>query len=338
MKRRILITGASGFIGSTVVDKALQSGYEVWAGVRSSSSREYLKDDRIKFINLHYTDKARLKTQFLAFSRDNDGRGFDYIVHLAGLTKAVNKADFDNVNYCQLRTLVESLIETDSMPKLFVFMSTLGVIGAGDEKEYVPISLDATPNPNTEYGKSKLKAEKYIKSIPNFPYLILRPTGVYGPRDRDYLILMRAINVRLSVGAGFRKQILSFIYVDDLADIIFKAIDKQLVRKEYNVSDGYGYTDIEFNNIVKKLLGKRWVVQLKIPLILVRIAAFANEKVAMLFGKPTTFNTDKYWIMKQRNWQCDISDLKKDMDFTPQFMLEEGVKMTINWYKTNNWL
>ena len=336
MKKKILITGASGFIGSTVVDKALSLGYDVWAGIRSSSSKEYLQDSRIRFIDLQYADKEKLKAQLQDFANRN-GK-FDYIVHLAGITKTIDKADFDNINFCQLRNFTEALIETDSVPSLFVFMSTLGVMGIGDETGYTPLQVGATPTPNTAYGKSKLKAENYIKDLYDFPYLILRPTGVYGPRDKDYLILMRAIKSGLSVGAGLKKQLLSFIYVEDLADIIFLSIDKGITQKEYYVSDGYGYTDTEFNNLVQKHLNKKRVLEFKIPLFFVQIAAYINEKVANLINKPTTFNTDKYWIMKQRNWTCDISPLQKDINFEPQYLLDKGVEKTIKWYKDNKWL
>ncbi len=334
--KKILVTGATGFIGSAVVDKALSMGFDVWAGVRRSSNREYLQDARIRFVDLDYSNKNNLVLQLQELAAEH-GR-FDYIVHLAGLTKAITKSDFYDVNYLYLQNFVESLIEANLQPSLFVFMSTLGVMGLGDEIDYTPLKLEATPNPNTEYGKSKLEAEKFLKSISGFPYLILRPTGVYGPRDRDYLILMKAVKAGLSVGAGFRKQLLSFIYVDDLVQIIFSAIDRGIVRKEYNVSDGCGYTDEEFNNIVRQHLGKRWLLRLKVPLWLAKIAAIVNERVAKLTNKPTTFNSDKYWIMKQRNWTCDISALEADMDFVPKYLLNEGVAKTIEWYRANDWL
>lgn len=336
MKKKILITGANGFIGSSVVDKALTLNYEVWAGVRATSNRQYLQDKNIKFIELDYSNKSNLKAQLQEIN-DTIG-GFDYIVHLAGVTKAVSKSDFYHVNYFQFRNLVESLIETNSVPSLFVFMSTLGVLGLGDEINYTPFNQHSIPNPNTEYGKSKLEAENFLKGISEFPYLILRPTGVYGPRDRDYLILMRAVKSGLSVGAGFRKQLLSFIYIDDLTQIIFEAIDRGVSQKTYNVSDGYGYTDKEFNNLVKQNLGKRSLLRFKLPLSIVKIAARINGTIAKMSNKPTTFNSDKYWIMRQRNWMCDISELKKDLDFTPKYLLEEGVAKTVKWYKDNGWL
>ena len=334
--KKILITGASGFIGSATVDKALALGYETWAGIRKSSSRAYLQDERIRFIDLNYGDKTKLKEQLRDFIREN-GR-FDIIVHIAGLTKAVRKAHFDHVNYQQTRNFVDALIEIDAVPDSFIFMSTLGAMGVGDERNYTPIPRDCTPNPNTAYGKSKLKAENYLKSIDGFPYVILRPTGVYGPRDKDYLILMRAVKSGLNVGAGFRKQLLTFIYIDDLVRIIFACIEKGVRRKEYYVADGDIYTDTEFNTIVQHALQKKRVVRLKIPLAVVKPAAFLSEKIFAMLGKAGTFNADKYRIMKQRNWTCDVSPLKTDLDFQPDYPLKEGVEKTVEWYREKGWL
>lgn len=336
MKKKILITGASGFIGNAVVSQALEQGYETWAGIRSSSSRSMLQDKRINFIDLNYSDKEKLSEQLRSLTNEN-GK-FDAIVHVAGITKAIRKSDFDKINFLFTKNFVEAIIEADVVPKSFVFMSTLGAIGVGDEETYMPMECDREPNPNTAYGKSKLLAEKFLKSIPNFPYVILRPTGVYGPNDKDYLILIKAVNKGINVGAGFKKQLLSFIYISDLVDIVFSCIDKNIVQKEYYVSDGCGYTDDEFNKIVQQALQKKRVLRLKLPLTLVKGAAYVSEKIGELLNRPLTFNTDKYKIMRQRNWTCDISPLQKDINFTPKYYLKNGVEKTIDWYKERGWL
>lgn len=335
-RKKILITGASGFIGSTIVDKALALGYETWAGIRERSSRAYLQDERIRFIDLAYHDKKRLTEQLREFATE-EGR-FDYIVHVAGLTKALRKTDFDRVNYEQTRHFAEALIEAGVVPDTFVLMSSLSALGVGDEIGYTPITCDLQPNPNTVYGKSKLKAEHYLQGIDDFPYLIIRPTGVYGPRDRDYHLLMKAVDRGLNVGVGYRKQLLSFIYSEDLADAIFLLLEKGVTRQTFVVSDGDCYTDIEFNTIVQEALRRKRVIRLKLPLSLVRPAAFLSEKVAGILGKPTAFNSDKYHIMKQRNWACDISPLQEAVGFKPKYRLKEGVAKTVAWYKEQGWL
>ena len=85
-------------------------------------------------------------------------------------------------------------------------------------------------------------------------------------------------------------------------------------------------------------LKKKNILNIKSPLFLVKPAAFISEKVAALLGKVSTFNSDKYRIMKQRNWSCDISPLQTDINFKPKYKLKEGVIKTIEWYKGNGWL
>lgn len=334
--KKILITGASGFIGSTAVDKALELGLDTWAGIRKSSSRAYLQDEQIRFIDLPYHDKEKLREQLRSFV-DQHGR-FDYILHIAGATQALREANFFRVNYEYTRHLVDVLVEEKVQPDAFVLMSTLGVLGVGDEVGYTPFQAGHTPNPNTAYGRSKLQAENYLKGLDNFPYLILRPTGVYGPRDRDYLILMKAVKSGLNVGAGFKEQRLSFIFSEDLVDIIFTLLNKGITQKEFLVSDGDSYTDSEFNAIVQEALQRKRVLRVKVPLWIVKPAAFLSEKWASLFGRTTTFNSDKYNIMKQRNWACDITPLREAIDFTPAHRLREGVAKTVAWYKEYGWL
>ena len=336
MQKKILITGASGFIGSAIVSEALNQGYETWAGVRSISNRDLLQDERINFIDLNYADTSKLTHQLTEYANEN-GK-FDVIVHVAGITKAIRKTEFDTINFHFTKNFVDALIVTNMVPQSFIFMSSLGSMGVGDEVSYSPMQCDRTPNPNTAYGKSKLLAENYLKSIADFPYVILRPTGVYGPNDKDYLILMKAVKKGVNVGAGYKKQVLSFIYVSDLVDIVFSAINKGVSRKEYFVSDGYSYTDNEFNKIVQRALNRKRVLRLKIPLFIVKAASYVSEKMGELLNKSVAFNTDKYKIMKQRNWACDISPLQNDLSFTPKIQLEEGVVKTIAWYKEKGWL
>ena len=334
--QRILITGASGFIGSTITDQALELGYETWAGIRPGSSRRYLQDKRLRLIELRYDDPMKLTQQFRELV--NQSGSFDAVIHVAGLTKAKRLDDFDRVNYLYTRQLADALQETGALTGTFVLLSSLSVMGPGDEKGYTPFSMESEPRPNTAYGRSKLKAEQFLVSQQSFPWLIIRPTGVYGPRDRDYLILMKAVKNGLDVGAGFRKQLLTFIHSQDLAAVIFTLLAKGIKNKCYFVADGDSYTDSEFNAIVKEALGKKSVIRLKLPLWLVKPAAFVSGRLSALMGRTTTFNSDKYHIMKQRNWTCDVTPLQQDIGFTPRWRLREGVKMTVEWYRKEGWL
>jgi len=202
----------------------------------------------------------------------------------------------------------------------------------------LPILEEDAPEPNTAYGLSKLHAEEYIQNLPDFPYLIFRPTGVYGPREKDYFLMAKSIQKHLDFAAGFRKQLLTFVYVADLAQAIFLGIQKDVCRKSYFVTDGNVYTSRDFSDLIQKELGNPFVIHIKCPLIILKVISLCAEFIASSSGKSSTLNADKYKIMKQRNWQCDIAPLINDLGYTPQYQLEKGVKQAVDWYKKEGWL
>ena len=332
----ILVTGAGGFIGSFIVERALKDNFNVWAGVRKTTSLEYLSDERINFIDIPFHNKTELR-KLLIQHVEKYGK-WDIIIHNLGVTKCNKIEDFDKINYIFVRNFVEVLIEENIVPKQFIIMSSLSSFGPCDEKFMTPISLLNPKNPNTAYGKSKLKTEKFLKSLNEFPYIILCPTGVYGPRERDYLLMFKSIKNGFDFGAGYKKQQITFIYVKDLVETIFRIISKGIVRKEFIISEDRAYTSSEFRHYIQKELNKSIVIPVTVPLFVLKGISFLSEKLAHFVGKPSTLNMDKYNIMKQRNWKCDISELKKELDFIPEFSLEEGVKETTKWYKDKGWL
>lgn len=357
---KILITGASGFIGSHLVDYALAQGFEVYAGIRKSSSRRYLQDPRIRFTLLTMENEAVLREQLKAF-RQEHGK-WDYIIHAAGITKSRRKADFDKVNFEDTRRLVESLTTLDMVPRQFIYISSLSIFGpireevvsahpvqaqGGGETAsrvalktsvYHPIEPQDSPEPNTLYGDSKVLAEDYLKGLSGFPWIIFRPTGVYGPRERDYYLMAKSIKQHVDVSVGFMPQEITFIYVKDLVRAIFLAIEKSIVHRAYFVSDGNVYSSRAFSDLLQKELQIRRVIHIKLPLCALKVVSLLAEKWAALCGKSSTLNSDKYKIMKQRNWQCDIRPLIEETGFRPRYPLERGVKETVAWYKQEKWL
>ena len=336
MGGKILITGASGFIGGFLVEKALGMGLETYAGVRKSSNRDYLRDERIHFIDLFFSDKKKLKAQLEEFTAQH-GK-FDYIIHNAGITKSIRPDDFYKVNFSQTVNFIDALIDANAVPKKFILMSSLSVMGPGDERDYAPILLSHPAKPNTVYGKSKLLAEEFLKSKPNFPFVVLRPTGVYGPREKDYFMMVKTILSGFDVSAGFQEQRLTFIYVRDLVDAAFLALASPLERKTYFVSDGKVYTDAKYTSLVREILGKKMVIRLKIPLFIIKAVSFVAELISRITQKPSTLNRDKFKIMKQRNWICETEPLKNDLGFSAKYDLEAGLKESIQWYKEQGWI
>ena len=224
---KILITGASGFIGSFIVEEALSRGFETWAAVRGSSSKAYLQDERINFIELNLSSKEQLVEQLRSHT-------FDYVVHAAGVTKCLDKRDFRRINTEGTKNLVTALMELQMPLKRFVYLSSLSIFGPIKEKQpYQEIRETDIPQPNTAYGKSKLLAEQFLDEVNKglapgeqpFPYVILRPTGVYGPREKDYFLMAKSIKGHSDFSVGYKQQDITFVYVMDVVQAVFLAIE-----------------------------------------------------------------------------------------------------------------
>lgn len=334
--KKVLVTGASGFIGSFLVEGALERGMEVWAGMRKTSSRKYLKDSRIRFAELDFAHPEILADQLAAHKQAHGG--WDYIIHCAGVTKCRHKEDFDKGNYVYTRHFVEALQALDMVPRQFVYISSLSIFGPIREQDYTPINEQDAARPNTAYGVSKLKSEQYLQSMADFPVVIFRPTGVYGPRERDYFLMAKSIKQHVDFAAGFKRQDLTFIYVRDLVQAVYLAIEHGVKHRAYFVSDGNVYSSRAFSDLIQKELGNPWVIHIKCPLFILKVVSLLAECSARCLGKASTLNGDKYKIMKQRNWQCDISPLMNELGYRPEYPLERGVKEIIAWYKKEGWL
>lgn len=397
--RKILITGASGFIGSFIVEEALRRELEVWAAVRPTSSRKYLQDTRIRFIELDFGSEEKLTEQLR-------GHDFDYIVHAAGATKCLHREDFFRTNTEGTKNLVRAILHLSMPIEKFVYISSLSIFGPICEQQpYREILESDTPRPNTAYGESKLQAEEYLTNLNlefekrrkergerrentyikdinknikdenkcvkaenedimsdkkdishssllsplssllpptggqgGFPYIILRPTGVYGPRERDYFLMAKSISNHTDFAVGYKRQDITFVYVKDLVQAVFLALERGRAGRKYFVSDGKVYQSSTFSRLIRRELGSPWWIRLTVPVWGLRVVTFFGEYIGRLTGTISALNNDKYNIMKQRNWRCDISPAVKELGYKPLYDLERGVKETIKWYKDNEWL
>jgi len=374
---KILITGASGFIGSFIVEEALRRGMETWAALRGSSSKQYLQNGDIHFIELNLSDQSQLEQQLR-------GKDFDYVVHAAGVTKCLNTDDFYRINCEGTKNLVRA-IQAVKMPlKKFVYLSSLSVYGAIREQQpYEPIRESDTPQPNTDYGRSKLLAERFLDSLecrnesvecrtesvefataipsaqpadavanstlstlssklstqnPPFPYVILRPTGVYGPRERDYFLMAKSIKQHSDFAVGYRRQDITFVYVQDVVQAVFLACEKGKTGRKYFLSDGEVYQSTTFSDLIRRELGNPWWIRITAPIWVLRVVTFFGDWIGHLTGKISALNNDKYHILRQRNWRCDIQPAIDELGYKPEYTLERGVPLTIKWYKDNGWL
>lgn len=334
-RTRVLVVGAGGFAGGFIVAEALKRGFDVWAGVRESTSRQWLDDPHINFVVFDF-DRPETMADTLRGALP-EGERWDYIVYNLGATKVMRYADFSRINYDYLRHFTSALHNTGMIPEKLLYVSSLSAVGPGDERGYTPFTEEMIPRPNTRYGASKLKAELWLATA-GIPYIIFRATGIYGPRDRDYFLMFESMAKGFDFSVGYRRQELSFIYVEDLARAIFDALAKAPTGEVYNVAEPRGYTQKEFRHLAMKEMGKRFVMPVRMPLWAVKAVSAVAEKWGVARMKPSTLNRDKFNIMKQRNWLVDVDKARRAFGFSPKVHLAEGVHKSILWYKENGWL
>ncbi|MDE7397340.1 MAG: NAD(P)-dependent oxidoreductase [Muribaculum sp.] len=333
--KRVLIVGAGGFIGGFIAEEALRRGCEVWCALRESTSRRFLTDSRLKFVVLDYDSPDRI-AQALLQATDNAQWRWDWIIYNLGATKVANYADFNRINCVYLQNFITALRDSALIPERMLYMSSLSALGPHDEKSYTPYIDSVIPFPNTRYGTSKIKAETLLDLSPDIPWIIFRPTGVYGPHDKDYAMMISAIDHGVDFRVGLRKQLLSFIYVEDLAAAMFDALEKAKVHKKYIISEPKSYSSKEVTSIIKRLLGRKVVMPAYLPLFIVKPVCFISEKIALMRCTTSTLNSDKYKILSQRNWSADPAEAIRDFGFSPRHSLADGMKKTVEAYRKSN--
>jgi dihydroflavonol-4-reductase len=332
MKKNILITGASGFIGGFLVEEALKRNFQTFAGIRNTSSRKYLTDPQIHFLELDFSKEFSLENS-LRDAKHKFGE-FDYIIHNAGITRAKDNETYDRVNFQNTQRFVEALQQTHLVPKKFIYISSLASFGPGHNS--VPIACHHNQQPVTAYGRSKLKAEQYLYATKDFPFLIINPTAVYGPREKDVFILLQTINKHLEVYIGSSRQLLSFVHVQDLCEAIFLSMESPVTNQNMLVSDLNVYTAKTFNSVVKESLHKK-TVSVTIPVPVVRMLASITEKFSKMSGQVPFLNRERLKEFEAINWGVDCKEITQ-LGYTPKFCLEEGMKHTIAWYKEHGWI
>jgi len=339
MSVKILVTGSNGFIGSHLVEELTKRRYDVYCLVRKTSNLSYLRGLDVKYLYGDVEDKKSLEEAVK--------NGFDYIFHLAAVVRAVDPQTYYKVNLEGTKNLLE--VSAKFNPRclqMFIFLSSQAVTGPSpsdaSHDEEKPKNENDACNPITDYGKSKLLAEQEVmKYKDNIPVVIIRPSTVYGPRDKDVYFIFKLANYGIFPIIGDKNRKISVCFVKDLVNALVSLVERkfntEINGKIYFIAEEKPYRWDEIGEVLSTALRKK-LVKLTIGKNTLFLAAAISEQTAKLFSKgQTIFNRQKAQELIG-SWACDVSLAKKELRFVAKIPLLEGARITFSWYKKHRWL
>lgn len=322
---KVLLTGATGFVGSHIVEELISNNHNIIATIRKSSNLKWIKNQSIQFEYCSLNDEEQLS---------NIVSKVDAIVHCAGVVRSINWDGYYNTNVLGTQKLVQSAIKNKNNIKKFIYISSQAAMGPSINE--TPKQLAEKENPVSNYGKSKLLAEQEIKKLEGIiPYTIVRPASVYGPRDKDIFIFFNLVKKHLNPRT-YTKRFIQLVFVKDIAKVINIALtNTNTNNKIYYLCDGDIYTWKDVATTIAKSNNIKTIPIMLFDFIFKSVAYF-YEIVAKITKKPQVLSKEKIIEMLQTYWTADNSNVIKDTNF--EFTkLENGAKITYNWYLTNKY-
>ncbi len=316
-----LVTGANGFIGSHLCEHLLEAGYRVRAMVRRTSDLRWIEELDLEMVHADIRDPASL-AQAVA--------GVDRVFHTAATVRPRDPADYGRVNYEGTKSVVTACVAAGV--KRLVFFSSAAAGGPARGPD-APQQEAAPAQPVSDYGRGKLMAERAVQERKDELHsVILRLPAVYGPRDRDGLVLFQNLKrgLRPVFGGTF-----SVVYVKDAVSAAACAAEADVASGSvYYVSDGGSYDYDEMAGIAEGLIGKK-TMRVRIPGWGIKAAARVNE---WLSRGGAILNRDKARELVQECWVCDTTRAEEELGYKPQYRLDRGLAETIRWYQERKWL
>jgi dihydroflavonol-4-reductase len=328
MDLKALVTGATGFIGSHLVESLLQKGIQVRSLLRKESDLKWLRGLPMEVAHGDCRDKTSLGEAVKAV---------DQVFHLAGVTKAIREETYFEVNAIGTENLIQSCLEHNPRLQKFIYLSSQAASGPtrnGSRKK----ESDRC-EPVSAYGESKRMGEELaLAHAHELPILILRPSAIYGPRDKDGYAFFKCLTKRIKPCFVHSDQHLSLCYVRDLIEAILLAAEAQAKSGEiFFLSDGHDYRIEEIGDTFAQAMGIT-ALRIRIPKPMIFGIASFSEYFSKFSKRPFLINRSKVKEMVQKDWVCDIAKAKTILGFKPQVKLLEGARLTFAWYKEENWL
>lgn len=327
MRRRALVTGATGFVGSHLAEQLTSEEWEIRALVRPTSDTTRLRELGVELHAGELGDVAAVRRA---------AGGVQVVFHLAAVTAARDEAGYRRANVDGSRALAEAIGGMDrDAPDRLVYLSSYAACGPSVQGR--PRRTTDPPAPLTAYGRTKLEGERVMETLEarGIDTVVVRAPAVYGPRDRALLTYFQLVRWGIAPLPAGGERRLHMIFAPDLARALARAADAE--SGTYAVADPREHTWEEVVAAIAAAMRRR-PLRIPLPAPLVRAAAGATERAGALFGRATAFNLEKADEMLAPGWVCDLSGARRLLPPEEATPLVEGIERTVRWYRRQGWL
>ncbi len=326
---KVFLTGASGFVGSHVLDALLFGHHEVSILLqRTSNTRFIFRHLAAVTVHIGSLDDVPLLAKAMS--------GVEAVIHCAGKTKALHSSEFYQVNRAGTRNVVMAANACGQSLRRLVHISSQAVSGPGDLSH--PVEETGDPHPVSVYGRSKWLGETEVRLHCRVPWTILRPAAVYGPRDTEFLPIFQKVKQRLMPLPSGAKRSLNMIYGPDVAaSVLCSMLHERGGGETYHVAGEPPCTDEEFMQEIAAQLQVR-PMRLRIPRAGLYLASVIQEILSRATGRPNMLSRQKLPELLAPGWVCSTAGIRRDLGFEATTSLKEGVGRTIEWYRGEGWL
>ena len=324
-KKKALVTGANGFIGSHLAEMLVRRGWDVSCLVRRPSGLGWIETLQVRLVRGDCREKATLGPAV---------EGADYVFHLAGIIDALKWEDYYQANVLGTRNLLEACIERNPGLKKFIYVSSISAAGPSEKGR--ALTEDDPNRPVSDYGRSKLAAEEAVREFGHrLPFVIIRPPNVIGPRQKELREAIRLVKKRIKPLVGTGEPQTSLCFVRDVVEALILAAERpEADGRIYFLAYPRPYAWTEITDAIQEALGVRRIL-LKVPYRAQLLVASASEAAARLTGGKPGLTRMNVRAGRKYYWIYDGSRIKKELGFEPGIGLKEAIRETVDWYRAH---
>jgi nucleoside-diphosphate-sugar epimerase len=318
----VFLTGATGFVGSHIAESLSRSGFRVRCAIRTTSDTRWLRGLPAETVETRAIDLASPASIADAL------QGVTHIVHAAGITRALKEAEYYSVNAEVTQLLAETAVRASV--QRFVLISSLAARGP-----------DGSRGPASAYGASKLESEKRLRAVVesggSLEPRVLRPGGVYGPRDRELLPLFQVARsgfVPVPRGVGRLQP----VYASDVAAAVLQALDVEWSADgPFHLGGPAIHTWEEIADALGASIGRE-VRPIRVPAALFLAAGSLSELAAFIRRKAPDLDRRRARDLTRLDWTCELGPVKQELGWRPEVSLRQGLAEAADWYREAGWL